>query len=191
MASGGTAAALREVGLHVQEIADYTGSPEILGGRVKTLHPAIHAWSPEEPGMSARTLIAMTAAALSIAGVLAGAGAALWALVIILVLASTIGLFYYLRVVVALYSHPAEGAPAAGPAPSLSLAGGVVLTVLTPFLGAYFVLVFRNRPNLREAASLVAAVLTFLFAAFSLPAAFSGAFASAHSIPACIEISTC
>jgi NADH-quinone oxidoreductase subunit N len=66
--------------------------------------------------------------------VLAGAGAALWALVIILVLASTIGLFYYLRVVVALYSRPVEGAPAAGPAPSLSLAGGVVLTVLTLML---------------------------------------------------------
>jgi phosphoribosylaminoimidazolecarboxamide formyltransferase/IMP cyclohydrolase len=42
LASGGTAQALGNVGLPVQEIPDYTGSPEILGGRVKTLHPAIH-----------------------------------------------------------------------------------------------------------------------------------------------------
>jgi phosphoribosylaminoimidazolecarboxamide formyltransferase/IMP cyclohydrolase len=33
---------LRENGLTVTEVADYTKSPEILGGRVKTLHPAIH-----------------------------------------------------------------------------------------------------------------------------------------------------
>ena len=43
MASGGTARLLRENQLPVTEVADYTGSPEILGGRVKTLHPAIHA----------------------------------------------------------------------------------------------------------------------------------------------------
>ncbi len=42
LASGGTAAALRAAGLEVQEVADYTGSPEVLGGRVKTLHPAVH-----------------------------------------------------------------------------------------------------------------------------------------------------
>lgn len=42
LASGGTARMLRENGLPVTEVADYTGSPEILGGRVKTLHPAIH-----------------------------------------------------------------------------------------------------------------------------------------------------
>ncbi len=42
LASGGTAKALRDNGLPVTEVADYTGSPEILGGRVKTLHPAIH-----------------------------------------------------------------------------------------------------------------------------------------------------
>jgi phosphoribosylaminoimidazolecarboxamide formyltransferase/IMP cyclohydrolase len=42
LASGGTARLLRESGLNVTEVADYTGSPEILGGRVKTLHPAIH-----------------------------------------------------------------------------------------------------------------------------------------------------
>jgi phosphoribosylaminoimidazolecarboxamide formyltransferase / IMP cyclohydrolase len=42
LASGGTAKLLRENGTSVAEVADYTGSPEILGGRVKTLHPAIH-----------------------------------------------------------------------------------------------------------------------------------------------------
>jgi phosphoribosylaminoimidazolecarboxamide formyltransferase/IMP cyclohydrolase len=42
IASGGTAKALRENNLLVTEVADYTKSPEILGGRVKTLHPAIH-----------------------------------------------------------------------------------------------------------------------------------------------------
>lgn len=42
IASGGTARRLRDSGLPVTEVAEYTGSPEILGGRVKTLHPAIH-----------------------------------------------------------------------------------------------------------------------------------------------------
>lgn len=42
LASGGTAKLLRENNLTVTEVAEYTGSPEILGGRVKTLHPAIH-----------------------------------------------------------------------------------------------------------------------------------------------------
>lgn len=43
LASGGTAWLLRSQGITVTEVADYTGSPEVLGGRVKTLHPAIHA----------------------------------------------------------------------------------------------------------------------------------------------------
>ena len=42
IASGGTARVLREADIPVTEVSDYTGSPEILGGRVKTLHPAIH-----------------------------------------------------------------------------------------------------------------------------------------------------
>jgi phosphoribosylaminoimidazolecarboxamide formyltransferase/IMP cyclohydrolase len=42
LASGGTAKLLRESGISVTEVAEYTKSPEILGGRVKTLHPAIH-----------------------------------------------------------------------------------------------------------------------------------------------------
>ena len=42
LASGGTAKLLRESNVSVTEVADYTRSPEILGGRVKTLHPAVH-----------------------------------------------------------------------------------------------------------------------------------------------------
>ena len=42
LASGGTARALRAAGLEVEDVAAASGSPEILGGRVKTLHPAIH-----------------------------------------------------------------------------------------------------------------------------------------------------
>ena len=42
LASGGTAKLLRENDIPVTEVADYTKSPEILGGRVKTLHPAVH-----------------------------------------------------------------------------------------------------------------------------------------------------
>ncbi|MDX2232329.1 MAG: bifunctional phosphoribosylaminoimidazolecarboxamide formyltransferase/IMP cyclohydrolase [Leptolyngbyaceae cyanobacterium bins.349] len=42
ISSGGTAAALKAAGLPVTKVSDYTGSPEILGGRVKTLHPRIH-----------------------------------------------------------------------------------------------------------------------------------------------------
>jgi phosphoribosylaminoimidazolecarboxamide formyltransferase/IMP cyclohydrolase len=43
VSSGGTAATLREAGIEVTEVTDVTGFPEMLGGRVKTLHPAIHA----------------------------------------------------------------------------------------------------------------------------------------------------
>jgi phosphoribosylaminoimidazolecarboxamide formyltransferase/IMP cyclohydrolase len=42
LASGGTAKVLRDDGIAVTEVAEYTKSPEILGGRVKTLHPAVH-----------------------------------------------------------------------------------------------------------------------------------------------------
>jgi phosphoribosylaminoimidazolecarboxamide formyltransferase/IMP cyclohydrolase len=40
--TGGTAAAIRDAGIPVRLISDYTGFPEILGGRVKSLHPKIH-----------------------------------------------------------------------------------------------------------------------------------------------------
>src|SRR3954464_11689072 len=43
LSTGGTAAALREAGVDVTDVAEFTGSPEILDGRVKTLHPRLHA----------------------------------------------------------------------------------------------------------------------------------------------------
>jgi phosphoribosylaminoimidazolecarboxamide formyltransferase/IMP cyclohydrolase len=42
LSTGGTAKTLREAGVNVVDVATYTGSPEILDGRVKTLHPKIH-----------------------------------------------------------------------------------------------------------------------------------------------------
>ena len=42
LSTGGTAKALREAKIPVIEVSDYTGFPEMLDGRVKTLHPKIH-----------------------------------------------------------------------------------------------------------------------------------------------------
>ncbi|MGK7919944.1 MAG: bifunctional phosphoribosylaminoimidazolecarboxamide formyltransferase/IMP cyclohydrolase, partial [Trichodesmium sp.] len=42
ISSGGTAKTLKDAGISVTKVSDYTGFPEILGGRVKTLHPRIH-----------------------------------------------------------------------------------------------------------------------------------------------------
>src|SRR4030043_1190374 len=42
LSTGGTAKTLREAGLPVKEVSEHTGSPEMLDGRVKTLHPRIH-----------------------------------------------------------------------------------------------------------------------------------------------------
>ena len=42
LSTGGTAKALREAGLPVKEVSEHTGFPEMLDGRVKTLHPMIH-----------------------------------------------------------------------------------------------------------------------------------------------------
>src|SRR5271163_4952404 len=42
VSTGGTAKALREAGLPVRDISDLTGFPEMLDGRVKTLHPKVH-----------------------------------------------------------------------------------------------------------------------------------------------------
>ncbi|OGP70189.1 MAG: IMP cyclohydrolase [Deltaproteobacteria bacterium RBG_13_60_28] len=42
LSTGGTAKMLREGGVKVVEVSDYTGFPEMLDGRVKTLHPKIH-----------------------------------------------------------------------------------------------------------------------------------------------------
>lgn len=43
LSTGGTARVLRESGLEIKDISEITGFPEILDGRVKTLHPAVHA----------------------------------------------------------------------------------------------------------------------------------------------------
>ncbi len=43
LSTGGTARALREAGLEVTDVSEMTGHPEIMQGRVKTLHPAVHA----------------------------------------------------------------------------------------------------------------------------------------------------
>lgn len=42
LSTGGTAKALRDAGLPVVDVSDYTGFPEMLDGRVKTLHPLVH-----------------------------------------------------------------------------------------------------------------------------------------------------
>lgn len=42
LSTGGTAGALREAGVGVTDVAAHTGAPEILDGRVKTLHPKVH-----------------------------------------------------------------------------------------------------------------------------------------------------
>jgi phosphoribosylaminoimidazolecarboxamide formyltransferase/IMP cyclohydrolase len=43
LSTGGTARMLREGGVKVQDVSDFTGFPEMLDGRVKTLHPKVHA----------------------------------------------------------------------------------------------------------------------------------------------------
>ena len=43
ISSGGTYAALKKADVEVTEISEYTNSPEVMGGRVKTLHPRVHA----------------------------------------------------------------------------------------------------------------------------------------------------
>ena len=55
VASGGTAKALTGAGLAVTDVAKITGAPEMLGGRVKTLHPAIHAGILARPTEEDRT----------------------------------------------------------------------------------------------------------------------------------------
>jgi NADH-quinone oxidoreductase subunit N len=97
---------------------------------------------------------AMTASLFSLAGipltagfvgkfflVRAGVGSALWVLVLLLVLTSTVGLFYYLRIVVAIYSSPEEktaGEPAGRSAISLTGAALIsALTLLLVWVGVY------------------------------------------------------
>jgi len=42
LSTGGTAASLRDAGLPVIDVSEYTGDPELFEGRVKTLHPKVH-----------------------------------------------------------------------------------------------------------------------------------------------------
>ena len=46
ISSGGTAKVIADAGIPVMKVSEYTGSPEILNGRVKTLHPKIHGGIP-------------------------------------------------------------------------------------------------------------------------------------------------
>lgn len=52
ISTGGTAQKLREMGLNVKDIAEYTGFPEMLDGRVKTLHPKVHGGLLGRPGVA-------------------------------------------------------------------------------------------------------------------------------------------
>jgi phosphoribosylaminoimidazolecarboxamide formyltransferase/IMP cyclohydrolase len=63
ISTGGTAKLLKESGIRVTEAADYTGVPEMLDGRVKTLHPKLHA------GILARRDVPADMAALAKAGI--------------------------------------------------------------------------------------------------------------------------
>ncbi|HLP15827.1 MAG TPA: proton-conducting transporter membrane subunit, partial [Bacteroidota bacterium] len=61
----------------------------------------------------------------------AGAGSAQWMLLVILVINSAIGIYYYLRVVVAMYLEPGGDAGDARAIEAMPIAGGIVLAVLT------------------------------------------------------------
>ncbi len=58
ISSGGTAASLRAAGVAVTEVAEHTGAPEIMDGRVKTLHPRIHGGILARRGVDDATLTA-------------------------------------------------------------------------------------------------------------------------------------
>jgi len=58
LSTGGTAKAIREAGLPVKDVSEFTGSPEIMDGRVKTLHPRVHGGilMRDEPALDATQL---------------------------------------------------------------------------------------------------------------------------------------
>ena len=64
VSTGGTARVLRDAGVEVTSVSDVTGHPEMMDGRVKTLHPAVHA------GLLARRANAADMAALEELGYL-------------------------------------------------------------------------------------------------------------------------
>ena len=66
LGSGGTARAVREAGIEIGDVSDITKAPEMLQGRVKTLHPGIHG------GLLARRDVPAHMAALAQHGVLHG-----------------------------------------------------------------------------------------------------------------------
>ncbi len=59
LSSGGTGRTLAEGGVPYREVSEYTGSPEILDGRVKTLHPRIHGGLLGRPGIDDHTAAAL------------------------------------------------------------------------------------------------------------------------------------
>ncbi|MCC6731071.1 MAG: NADH-quinone oxidoreductase subunit N [Chthonomonadales bacterium] len=72
--------------------------------------------------------------------VASGAGVALWWLILVLVVTSVIGLFYYLRIVVAVYSDPEQALDARPPAPAMAMPGAIALAALAlllVWLGVY------------------------------------------------------
>ncbi len=69
LATGGTYRLLREAGLPLQEVAEYTGFPELLDGRVKTLHPRIHGGILARGDADAQTLAAHDIAPIELVAV--------------------------------------------------------------------------------------------------------------------------
>src|SRR5205814_3162398 len=64
LSTGGTASVLSCEGVKVEEVQDFTGAPEMLGGRVKTLHPKIHG------GILARRVVSADQADMKAQGVM-------------------------------------------------------------------------------------------------------------------------
>ena len=60
LSTGGTYRALQKAGIAVTEVSDHTGSPEILDGRVKTLHPKIHGGILARRGIDDEVLVAQS-----------------------------------------------------------------------------------------------------------------------------------
>ncbi len=58
LSTGGSAAALRAAGLTVKDVAEHTGHPEMMDGRVKTLHPRVHGGILARPGVDDAALAA-------------------------------------------------------------------------------------------------------------------------------------
>ncbi len=57
LSTGGTAGTLRASGIPVRDVSEYTGFPEIMGGRVKTLHPKVHGALLARPGVDEGVMV--------------------------------------------------------------------------------------------------------------------------------------